>query len=242
MEEHILMDLGMTLNEAKVYIALLEIGSSSVVGISKKCKIHRPNIYDSLQKLMEKGIVSVISTDDTKIYQASNPAFLELFWKEKELKLKSILPCLNSRFDMAKRRSFANIFEGINAIPKILYGLLKHNDEILVYGVPKVAPEMAKYFIMNFHKIRIKQKVVMKHIYNFNAKERIKYLNSLPYTQAKYAPIEVESLVATHICGDEVALIIWAENPKVIQIVDKDVADSYRTYFNLLWRIAKVPK
>jgi len=242
MDEQTLIEIGMTLNEAKVYLALLEIGSSTVVEISKKCKIHRPNVYDSLQKLIEKGIVSLIAKENTTYYQASNPAMLEMFLKEKEIKLQTILPNLNELFNMAKRKSFANVFEGINAVSKILYNLLEYKKEILVYGIPRVAPEMAKYFIMSFHKVRIEQKVKMKHIYNFNAIERIKYLNDMSYTEAKYAPIEAESVVATHICGDEVALVIWTDNPKVIQIVDKDVAESYRNYFNMLWNIAKIPK
>jgi sugar-specific transcriptional regulator TrmB len=242
METNTLLELGMTLNEARVYLALLEIGSSSVVEISRRCKIHRPNVYDSLQKLIEKGIISIITKDSTKYYQASDPSMLDKLLKEKELKLQGIMPELYTLFNMKKTRSFANVYEGIGAVTKILDGMLRHNKDILVYGIPRVAPEMIKFFIMNFHKRRIGQKIVMKHIYNFNAMERIKLLNSMPYTEAKYAPIEAESVVATHICGNEVALLIWTENPKVIQIIDKDVAESYRNYFNMLWALAKIPK
>ena len=34
-----------------------------------------------------------------------------------------------------------NVYEGIGAVTKILDGLLRHKDDILVYGIPKVAPK-----------------------------------------------------------------------------------------------------
>lgn len=68
----------------------------------------------------------------------------------------------------------------------MLDGFLKYNEPILVYGIPKEAPEKMKTFIPHFHNRRIPQKIVMKHIYNHNAQERIKYLNTLPYTEARY--------------------------------------------------------
>lgn len=241
MKQQTLMEIGMTKNEAEAYLALLELGPSTVVEIANKCKLHRPNIYDSLQKLMEKGIVSIIFKEKIKYYQASDPSMLDKLLKEKELKLQGIMPDLYAIFNMKKTKSFANVYEGINAVTKILDGLLRHNDNILVYGIPKVAPDMVRFFIMNFHKRRIEQKITMKHIYNFNAMERIKLLNSMPYTEAKYAPSEVESLVATFVCGNEVTLIIWTETPKVIQIIDNEASESYRQYFNLLWKIAMVP-
>ncbi|MDI6738099.1 MAG: helix-turn-helix domain-containing protein [Nanoarchaeota archaeon] len=242
MKQETLMEIGMTKNEAEVYLALLELGSSSIGEIANKCKIHRPNVYDSLKKLMEKGIVSMITKNNSKYYQASDPAMLDNLLKEKGIKLQGIMPELYTLFNMKKTRSFANVYEGIGAVTKILDGMLKHNDDILVYGIPKVAPEMVKFFIMNFHKRRIEQKVTMKHIYNFNAMERINFLNKMPYTEAKYMPSEVDSLVATFVCGDEVSLIIWTANPKIIQIIDIDTAESYRQYFNLLWKIAKLPE
>ena len=53
-----LTGLGLTNHEITVYLALLELGSAKVVEIANKCKLHRPNVYDALQKLIEKGVQS----------------------------------------------------------------------------------------------------------------------------------------------------------------------------------------
>ena len=40
MKQQTLMDIGMTKNEAQVYLSLLEMGSAKVVEIANKCKLH----------------------------------------------------------------------------------------------------------------------------------------------------------------------------------------------------------
>jgi len=63
--EEMLRDLGLSLNESKIYEALLSIGESSVQQISLKSHVHRRNVYDSLNKLMDKGLASEVFVKGT---------------------------------------------------------------------------------------------------------------------------------------------------------------------------------
>ena len=77
-------DLGFNSHEAKCYLALLERGTLTVGEISKLAGIPRTNAYDSLEKLMSKGMC-VERPGDTKRYSASDPALLrEKFVMEKD--------------------------------------------------------------------------------------------------------------------------------------------------------------
>ena len=51
MKENILMDLGLSKNESKIYLSLLEQGISTATQVAEKSGIHRVNVYDSLNKL-----------------------------------------------------------------------------------------------------------------------------------------------------------------------------------------------
>ena len=231
-KESILMDIGLTKNEAKIYCALIELGSSSAGRLAEISKIHRANVYDALERLFEKGIVSYVMKDKTKIFEATDPKNLLGFLKEKEDVLKEVIP----QFELARKfnpkSNEAQVFEGVSALMRILYNFLEYKQEILVYGLPKVAPEMVTPHGINpYHEFRAKNKVVMKHIYNQNAQQRIAYLNKLPYTEAKYLPLEYNSLVSTFICGDEVVLTTWTKPMVSIRIVNKLLAESYRNYF-----------
>jgi hypothetical protein len=61
-------------------------------------------------------------------------------------------------------------------------------------------------------------------------------------SEYKFIPREFFNPTATHIAGNMVAIIIWTTPPTGIIIESSEVADSYRKYFNLLWKIAKIRK
>ena len=238
MDEQILSDVGLSMNESKIYISLLELGLSTITEISKKCNIRRTNVYDSIKKLVEKGLASYIQKDKTTYYEANNPRYLHNIIKEKERKLLSILPQLDLKRKLASSKGEANVLEGVTALIQVMYGLLKYKEPILVYGIPKVAPELMSTKLPHFHKERLKLKMPMKHIYNHNVEERIKFLNKMKYTFARFLPESFDSNVATMICGEEVLLTVWSDEITTIRIKNKVVADSYKNYFSLLWTAA----
>ena len=73
MKEEALIASGLTRNEAKVYLALLKIGSASVNEITRKSGIHRVNAYDVINRLMEKGLISSTMRANKTYYEAANP-------------------------------------------------------------------------------------------------------------------------------------------------------------------------
>lgn len=237
--KHTLTELGLTKNEAIVYVELLKLGLGTANEIAKEIKIHRTNVYDALNKLVRKGFVSYMVKNKVKYFQASDPKNIRLWLSEKQKKFDEFLPGLCLLYNQRVKKSYADISEGVKAFMAILYNFLEYEKPILVYGIPKVAPEMVKNYIGHFHNARIPKKIVMKHIYNFENKERIDYLNKLAYTEARALPMKYNSNVSTNICGDEIVLAIWSDVPKIIKIVNKDIADAYRNYFEILWSKAK---
>jgi len=51
--------------------------------------------------------------------------------------------------------------------------------------------------------------------------------------------LEVKSPATTTIYNDKVAIHILTDKPLIIIIKNKDIADGYRNYFEILWKIAK---
>lgn len=238
--EEILIELGLSKNESKVYLSLLEIGQTNVTKLAHQCKIHRANVYDSLNKLIEKGLVNYIDKNKSKFFEASDPKHLLLILKDKENKLNQIIPQLNLMRKLSNSAGNAHIFEGVNSFVNLLYDFLEYNEEIISYGIPKIAPEMMKTKIPHFHKERLKRKISMKHLYNHNAIKRIEFLNKIPLTEARYLPASFDSNVSTNVCGEEVVIVLWAKPIISVQIKNKELAESYKKYFQLLWENAKI--
>ena len=68
-----LAQIGLTNNEAKIYSILLELGKTQVGVLSRKTGVHRRSIYDVLDRLIEKGLVSYIMENGKRFYLAADP-------------------------------------------------------------------------------------------------------------------------------------------------------------------------
>src|SRR3989338_5504173 len=86
----ILSAIGLTKNEIKVYGVLFSQGSATAGQITKKVGLFRPRVYDALDRLVNKGMVSFVVINGIKNFQVSNPRRISDYVEEKELELKSL--------------------------------------------------------------------------------------------------------------------------------------------------------
>ena len=73
MDTYIFEDIGLTKREIKVYLALLELGSTTVGNILDKTRIPSSKIYEILRRLQDKGLVSYVKIENKRHYQAADP-------------------------------------------------------------------------------------------------------------------------------------------------------------------------
>ncbi len=243
MEEQVrqtLSSIGLNKNEIKVYLDLNKKNNSSALDISKRTKIHRSNTYDALRNLMSKGFVKQTKKDNKMIFSAIDPEKLKDYIKQKQKDLEDVIPKIKQLAQEKTKTEDISISRGVFSLRDALNELLEYKENILVYGAPKEASEIfGEGFIQDYHKRRAKKKIHMCHIYNQNAEERIKELNKIPYTEARHLAKKYDSIVSTVISGDIVFFFIFSEPISVIRIQNSSIAESYKKYFKILWKIAK---
>lgn len=235
--------IGLTKNEAKVYFALLELGLTSITALVKKTNLHKQIIYDNLERLQEKGLVSYVIKANRRYFNAVSPEKLMDFFEEqkqeinkKEKIAKEILPELITLKEKAKEKQLASIYQGKKGIKSILESILKQKGEVLVYGAEGRFKETFGHYWTNYNKRREKLKIKGKIIYNEKLKGK---REKLKLVQIKYIPKEFESPATTWIFGDKVAIILWEEVPFAVLIESKEITKAYRSYFSLLWKLAR---
>jgi len=240
MVENLLVEIGFSKNEEKVYLTLLRLGSSTAGIIASKCEVHRTNVYDALDRLVEKSLVTYVYKGNKKFFEAVDPARISDLLKEKLATFENLLPQLLLDYRLSKTKERVHIYEGLSGIKAITDDMLKEGKEILAFGIPRDVPERLKTFLPAFQKRRIEKKIPMKHIYDANAQERIQYLNSLPCTEAYFLSQDYEESPATTlIYGDKIAFNIWSVPPLSILIESERMADRYRKFFSILLSLAK---
>ena len=73
MYEQTLQQIGLSKNEARIYETLLREGDSAVGHLAVKSQVHRRNVYDSLRRLVDRGLVFEILGHSESVYSAAEP-------------------------------------------------------------------------------------------------------------------------------------------------------------------------
>ena len=238
MDISILEDIGLTGSEIKVFLTLLELGSSTAGKVVGKSGLQNAVVHRAFHSLIEKGLITYVFEGKIKQYQSIEPKLLLNFIDEKRLKLEKLLPELEKKRTFQKEISQARIFKGIRGI-KTLLNLMLDTDskEYFAFGGPQKADNLlGNHFWENFHRNRISKKIKAKLIFHQSLGWWAKKLNKFKLTEVRKTKKDFEELVETIICGKKVAIIIYSDNLFGLLIEDKIVAKSYKKFFEILWK------
>ena len=199
----VLKEAGLTDGEVKVYLALLEVGSSTIGPILERSKVTKSIIYRILDRLIEKGLVSYIIKNKTKHFQAASPNKLLDYVEarkeemdENKKKIQELLPELLLKQNLSKK-SEATVYEGFKGIITAhdkRFERLKRGDEYFFFGLPQKQPEYFHAYWQKDHKKRMKLGIKCKMLYDQKVTDSIlKNRNDFKLCDARRMPLDVNS-------------------------------------------------
>jgi len=116
--------------------------------------------------------------------------------------------------------------------------VLKQKQDLYLLGAVGKEDQFLKYFFPNFEKLRIKNNIKQKILYDSEVKG--KKITKLELMETKFLPKQYSSPAVINIYGNRVVNVLWqGENPICFMIINKKIADSYRKWFDLLWNYSK---
>lgn len=236
MDSEKLMRLGFTSLEAKIYLVLLRLGETQAGLISKKAEINRTTTYQILERLLERGLVTYTIQSNRKVFKPAPPKKIVEFLAEQENSAKNLLPELNSMYKEPKEKEEFNIYKGRKGIRSILQDILNYKKYI-AFGSSGKFIEIMKHDFINFQKRKKELKMNSRVILSESSRktEQVK----LAYSKFKYIPDEYSALTTTFVYENYIAIMVWSEVPIATVMHNKEIAESYLHYFELLWKIAK---
>jgi len=230
-----LQAFGLTENEAEVYLVLLKLGYATASEIASKTQIHRINIYDILERLQERGLVSFAISGKRKQYEAIDPKKILEIEEERKENIKNIIPELLKQRELGKESQEATIYKDKNGIRNILEEITKSKSEILLFasgwGFSKYFPEYFDIWYGHLKANKVRMKTLMS--------EKQKNANIPNFGEYKFLPSGFTFPSTTCVFENKILIIMWSEQPLGILIKGKAASLSYREYFNILWRLAK---
>ena len=231
-----LQKLGLSKNEAKIYLALLEAGAAPAGVLSKKTQINRTTTYDAIERLIEKGLVSYALQAGRKVFKPSSPEKLMENLREQQKAGEEIIPELQKIYGSAKEKEESAIYEGRKGIKSILQDILKH-EEYVSLGSSGEFLDIMKHDFTLFQKqkkiLGVKSRVILPE------KLRHKEIVTSATASFKFIPDQFAAPTTTWIYGEKIAIVIWSDTPTATVIKSRKVAQGYHNYFELLWKQAK---
>ncbi len=239
-KEEALIQSGLTKNESKVYLALLELHQATAVELSRKSRVHRVNVYDVLERLREKGLISSIMEGTKKIFRVANPHQLSKLLEQKAEVLNQVMPQLNQEFNLKKEKQQVYQFFGPEGVMRAYFMMLEQKAVVYGLGGSGLNRKYLKHRHQLWNKERLKQKIKMKVLYyEFTRKDKLKRWQDKT-TQIRFIPDKFKTIGMIDICGNLVVNLLPLEgNIMAIVIENKVLADTYRQMFNFIWEFSK---
>ncbi len=252
MNENVIKEAGLTDSETKIYLALLEIGDSTRGNIVNHSRVAGSKVYENLEKLHQKGLVSWYIQQGVKHFKPTNPKQLLTYLEEKkksiirvEEKMQSILPLLLSQYSDSKEEQEVELLTGMKGLETIFFeqvDLLKRGEFNYVIGGTKGSNEGPMFaFFEKIHHMRQAKGIKTKMLYNVSQKETVDRLygqSKFSLTQVRYIP--TASPVAINIYANRVVIIIFGKEMTLIHIRSQQTASSFLEYFSILWKQGNV--
>ncbi len=247
MNTNILRKIGLTDNEIKIYIDLLKSGSSTPYEISKRTGIYRVHVYDKVEQLMSKGMVTQIYKGAKKFFQATHPSKIKQYFedKKKELDIQEeeislILPELEAMTNLPKEDTFVEVFKGNEGLKYFLKDIIKTGKEVLITGIDdrnyqETLPIFMKQYFRDLKNKGIREKIITlkrKGIFLFDKE-------LAPTTEYRFLEATQFNPTNTFVYGNKVVIVTWGSPVTAVMIKNNAIAETYRNNFEHLWKIAE---
>jgi HTH-type transcriptional regulator, sugar sensing transcriptional regulator len=246
--EGALREAGLTDYEARIYLALLELGEASTTQILKLLGTHIGRIYDILDTLAGKGLISITIKNGVKYATAADPKrILDYVERRKQeieqqaIVINEALPQLHGLMSIARQSPHVEIYTGIEGLKTAFQKELdryKAGANVIVLGVTvniSYPTEALHYFLHTIYSARERLKVNVKKLNDVASRGDNR--KNEPSAEIRY--LEMNSSISLNVIEDLSILMISYEPLVCIVIEDKEVANGFRSHFEHLWAIAK---
>ncbi len=228
-------NIGLNSNEALVYIALLEEGAATAGKIAEKTHLHRRTVYDTINALKEKGLVSSVHVGGTLHFAAVDPERLIDICHEKEASIRRLLPELKLKRHLSRAKPSAQVFQGLKAIKTIFEDILTHKEYVAFAEGMKIVEFLGPFFDY-FQKEKMRRKIRCRIV--MGEKYRFQKTVTESYSTFRFLD-DYEPPMNTFVYGSKIAMIVFSETPIAFLINSKETAHAHMTYFEHLWKRAR---
>ena len=241
-----LKKIGLEEKEAKVYLAALELGPTSIQNLARKSTVKRSTVYEMIKNLKKMGLISETTKGKRKLMIASEPENIKKSIAEKGKLLTSILPQLKSISNIGFTKPKIMFFEGKEGIKEIYRDTLKAKSKMALWISPiqDIVETVGEDFLIAYIDERVKQGIWIKSLHVSNKKvPTYKYLDPKTYEktlrQVRFTPEDIDIPDTVAIYDNKVAVMSSKKEGFGFIIESEDYMQTMKTLYEVIWNTSR---
>ncbi len=235
--------LGLTDKEARVYLALLQLGQASAYSVAIKSGLKKPTAYVILDELIEKGLAYHIPKEKKQLYAATNPEEFIHKAEGRFLVAKKVLPELLSLFKNKRQQQKARTlyFDGLSGMRQGLWYKEKElrGKELVGFfaSARHASPEVYKLFDeWNSHYISHDIRVRGLTTYDESLKDLFEKYGDNSLKDIRILPDAASSPNVSIDAGEDFVRIDLIGAEQIVIVESVDFAQAFKQIFELAWQ------
>lgn len=242
----VLSDLGLTEKAIVIYLELLKTDYATPTQLSKRTDINRTSVYDVIDELSQKGLVSSFKKSGRLFFGALDPSHLanhlrsqlrqqQYRFEEQMKSVESVLPALLSLRNTKTSKPTVAFFEGSNGMREAYEDTLTAREPIRAYANVETMHNALPSFFPEYYKRRTDRKVFIRAILPSNvlSQERAQY-DQEEMRESRFLPEGKTFTPEINLYDNKMLVASWTEKMAVL-ITSSELVELQKITFDLLW-------
>ena len=238
--------IGLSKQEAKVYLSTLKLGIAKASEIAQKANIKREASYYILKLLQGRGFISEVIRSGVKHYSAVQPSrIIEIIEEEKQQKtevINEILPELESLQKISLTRPKIEVYEGVDGFKTVVSKLVEKEDQEIYAYVPENTLHFLPTFHLQFRRRRKEKNIKIKVITQKTSfMEEIKKKDKEELRETRFNNKIMEKIDTAYFIVPDAIIIVKANEKEQlgVYIKEENVAKLQKNIFEEIWKNSK---
>lgn len=232
-----LKNAGLSENEAKVYLAALELGETSIYRLAKKSLVKRTTTYLAVESLKEKGLMKSYVRNKISVCYAEHPKKLSETLEEKKKALDKILPELMAFTNLIDKKPKIQFYEGKEAYKEVFKDVLKYPGKEMLGTFNDKFWNFGNYFTDYFIPKRKEKKIWARILFENNpelrnvAQDEKEHFFQSRIVQSEKFKVEIEMVIYG---GNKLGMVSYDEEMAII-IESQKIHNTQKSFFETMW-------
>lgn len=229
--------------ESCAYLAGLELGSATVLELSRKTGLPRTTLYPTLENLCRRGFFRMRKVKGRTQYAAEPPGTFLKRLEDRQETFRDILPELEALRGDAKEPVGVTMYEGTEGFRQFWQRLFRSGVKeycLLTSALGLRDYVREEYLVKHVVTERLRLGIKSRQLIPENAATRkIVATDAKQLRESRFLPPDTQLPATVLVFGDEVAFVTTRKENSVILVASGDIAVSLRSSFETMWAGAK---